>query len=292
MALLALVVTAAPANAGEGQASAATLKVCPSGCSYGTIQAAIDAASDGDTIEVAAGSYAGFAVPHTNASLTNVSVTGAGAGKTTISGGGPVVEIDSGAVTIGGVTITGGFNDGTGGTTAPGCGGGVFNAGTLTLNNSTVTNNTSVSGGGICNVGMDSVVATLTLNNTRVSNNTALGSCQGGGSGGGIATFGRSSATLKNSIVIDNASGCGGGGIALAAPFEEPEAASLTLQNSKVTGNTALSAGGIVAFSGVVTLFNSNITGNTATGGSGTVNGIDILDDATLTLTNSKVQPD
>ena len=40
-----------------GRAQAATLNVCPSGCTYSSIQAAIDAAADGDVIEVADGTY-------------------------------------------------------------------------------------------------------------------------------------------------------------------------------------------------------------------------------------------
>lgn len=36
---------------------AATLNVCPSGCAYSSIQAAIDVAVDGDTVSVAAGTY-------------------------------------------------------------------------------------------------------------------------------------------------------------------------------------------------------------------------------------------
>ncbi len=40
-----------------GNVSAATLNVCPNGCTYSTIQAAITAASSGDTINVAAGTY-------------------------------------------------------------------------------------------------------------------------------------------------------------------------------------------------------------------------------------------
>jgi parallel beta-helix repeat protein len=38
--------------------SGATLEVCPSGCTYSTIQGAIDASIPGDTIEVGAGTYA------------------------------------------------------------------------------------------------------------------------------------------------------------------------------------------------------------------------------------------
>ena len=40
-----------------GSAQSATLTVCPSGCAYSSIQAAIDAASPGDTIEVHSGDY-------------------------------------------------------------------------------------------------------------------------------------------------------------------------------------------------------------------------------------------
>jgi hypothetical protein len=51
--LLALVVPAAPA------AASATLEVCPAGCTYSSIQTAIDAATTGDTILVAPGTYVG-----------------------------------------------------------------------------------------------------------------------------------------------------------------------------------------------------------------------------------------
>jgi nitrous oxidase accessory protein NosD len=41
------------------RAAAATLTVCPSGCQHSTIADALAAANDGDTIRVAAGTYAG-----------------------------------------------------------------------------------------------------------------------------------------------------------------------------------------------------------------------------------------
>ncbi len=50
---------------------AATLTVCGSGCGYTTVDAAIDAATTGDTITLAAGSYAGF----TNDGTKNIIIT-------------------------------------------------------------------------------------------------------------------------------------------------------------------------------------------------------------------------
>ena len=80
-----------------------------SGC-YATIQAALDAAHDGDTIRVGRGTFAG------GITITkSVRIVGAGARATIIKGGGSVVTIgEFGAdaeptVTITGVTITGGY---------------------------------------------------------------------------------------------------------------------------------------------------------------------------------------
>ena len=79
------------------------------GC-FATIQAALDAAQDGDTIRIGPGTFAGGVTID-----ESVSLVGASAGATTIEGGGPVITIGDGTanltVSISRVTITGGLND-------------------------------------------------------------------------------------------------------------------------------------------------------------------------------------
>jgi hypothetical protein len=87
-------------------------------------------------------------------------------------------------------------------------GAGIYNAGTMTIVNSTVNNNQALIvgvlppfGGGISNDG-----GTLTIQNTIISENTVAGS----GSGGGVYNVG--SLTAINSTIRGN-TGSGGGGI-------------------------------------------------------------------------------
>ena len=97
----------------------------------------------------------------------------------------------------------------------PKCGGGIFNLGRLTLNNSTIKNNvggavgeSGVAGGaGICNWYLGGVsMGKLILNNSTVSGNRVLDAFLGGGifnAGGKIL--------LNNSTVSDNAAAESGG---------------------------------------------------------------------------------
>jgi hypothetical protein len=103
-------------------------------------------------------------------------------------------------------------------------GGGIYNVGNLTLNNSTVSGNTSPKGGGIYSIG------TLTLNSSTVSGNTAS-------MGGGIYR-GDGIVYLNNSTVSGNTANTNGGGI------ENHTTATWTLilQNSIVAGNTSKSS--------------------------------------------------
>jgi len=211
-----------------GQASAGareTVRVCPSGCDYTTIQAAINAASHRAIILIAPGTYGGFGVPGTDSSLTNVTLRGAGAGRTTISGGSHVVAIGGGvSVTITGVAIT----DGSGG--SDGSAGGIANDGILTLEDATVSGNRGLSSGGIINYG-----AAL-VKHTVISGNS-----------GGISNLG--TMTLTDSTVSDNKVQFSAGGIG--------NTGSLTLIDSTVSGNSASFDAGGIDNSGMVTLEHS-----------------------------------
>ena len=149
-------------------------------------------------------------------------------------------------------------------------GGGIDNAGTLSLTNVTLTGNAAVSGGGIFNSG------TLTLSNVTVSGNTASSL------GGGI--FNDGTLTLTDSTLSGNSANRGGGllnsggsGVAMisATTFSHNASPSgaginnylgnaLTLVDSTVADNVG--DGVDNPGNGVVTLTNDTIVYNTGVG--------------------------
>ena len=105
-------------------------------------------------------------------------------------------------VTINDLTVTGG--------NVPGSdnGGGILNEGLLTLNNSTIRDNTAGgNGGGIDNRGA------LTMTNSTLSDNTATGD------GGGLHAVQGGSNVLKNSTISGNSADNGGGISRKCLPF-------------------------------------------------------------------------
>ncbi len=111
--------------------------VCTMGCSYTTIAAAIAAPSTlgGDTISITDS----VQTEHGITVSKNLTIKGQGAANTAVDGGaaGSVFIVNGGVTaTIQDVTIRNGNN-----TLYPGGGGGIFNSGTLTLCNSTLTGN-------------------------------------------------------------------------------------------------------------------------------------------------------
>jgi len=214
-------------------------------------------------------------------------IDGPGASLVTVSGHNAVEVfsvVNGVTATLTGLTISGG--------SAP-QGGGIDNAGALTVTNCTITENNSVSyrGGGIANGG------TLTVTNCTIDNNSAY---NGSGSGGGIylsgGTLSLTSCTIDNNSgggiyvstgaltvansSIDKNSGYGGG-------IENGGTVSVT--NSTIEKNSGISAGGIEN-SGTMTVTNSTIAYNSGSGAPGSGPGPGgIENDGTMTVTDSTI---
>ena len=185
------------------------------GTACATINGAITKASPSDTIYVAIGTYTG--------SSDEVVLLDKDA---TLSGGWDAdFTTQDGTSTIHGEGLRRGITVNSGVTAMierftvqKAAGVGIYNQGSLTLNNSTISDNTGMQGGGICND-----YGTLTLNNSTISDNAAT-------YGGGIYNAG--TLILNNSTVSDNTAGGEGGGICNLGE-------TLTLNSSTVSGNTA-----------------------------------------------------
>ncbi len=233
-----------------------------------TIQAAVDVATDGDTVLVTNGVYdIGGAIapeylPGWGNMLTNrVCVTNAitvhsvnGADVTVIQGAsdhgtnGPTavrcVYLLSGAA-MEGFTLQGGHTHAKDGWYYDKMGGGA-----LIFTNSTLTkcilrgNTAEYSGGGACCLGGG------TLNNCTLIGNTTAGE------GGGAICWG--SGMLSNCSIAENAATVGGGVILLNGGM---------LRNCRLTGNIATTGGGTFSSGGV--LDSCTLTGNTAMYGNG-----------------------
>ncbi len=131
-------------------------------------------------------------------------------------------------------------------------GNGIFNNGTLTLKNSTISgHDVDDAGGGIRNQG------TLTVIDSTISNNQATGA------GGGIVSTG--TLTVIGSTITGNTGDQrnerGGGGIA--------NTGILTVRDSIISGNQGSLRGGGIYNLGMTTITGSTITGNDAIIGSG-----------------------
>jgi DNA-binding beta-propeller fold protein YncE len=239
-----------------------------------TIGHAITLAASGDSIIVAPATYT------ENLTISvSLKILGSGATTTIIDGGGTntrkrAVTIPNGNahVTLSKMTIRHGR-------TTPGIpGGGIYNAGTLSIQNSFLTDNTAESsfgsagnGGGIFNNG------TLTINRSTLAGNHAGTSAIGHGFGGGIANAG--TLTINNSTLIGNVASSvgGGGGIGTFG-------GTLTVNNSTLSGNNGGDGGGIGTVNGVtVTINNSTLAKNTAFRWGGGISSFG----ATLAINNS-----
>ena len=252
-----------------GRASNPTVRCVGGPKCYPTLQAAVAAAADGDTIAIGPGTFAG------GVTITkSVALKGAGASKTTIRGGGPVLTIGAfGAqtvptVSIDGLTITGGNTNSspmsvpfTGKENVFAAGGGIevppaadFRPGaTLTITNSAIVGN---------RVGP--------TDSAPLGPPCPTGPCPFAGAfGGGIDTWG--SLTVSNSVLSGNAaagvaSDADGGAIA-------SHLGALVVTNTRVTGNSVTAVapngrfaegGGLFVEQGTLAVQNSVFDGNSA----------------------------
>ena len=209
----------------------------------------------------------------------NLAIHGPGASSLT-------VQRDPGASAFGIFTVDSGFTVSLSGLTiangSSGTGGGILNAGTLTITDCTIAHNTADSGAGIWQgIGAAPVLngAALVLNHCTIIHNSVN---RPDGEGGGIVNdFG--TLRLNNCTLEDNSGGAEGGGIA--------NHGELHLNQTLLVGNSAGAGGGIANdWGGTVTIANgSSLTGNSASRQGGGVFNSGADGPATVTIGHSEL---
>jgi len=313
----------------------------------GSLRAAVQSAADGDSVHVVTPGpielNSTIAIAH--------SITIAGPEIAVVPTADPTTQLplDTAQVAVGGIAnsvngsvftiasgksvvmshlyITGGIAAGTTFSTGngdPAYGGGIYNAGNLTLNYCTVSGNQAIAGnggtasgnaGGIAYGGGIFSSGTLTLNQSTVDDNGALGGSganslapysQNAAYGGGIYSIGTTninSSTISNNTAQGGASASSNGGSAVGGGVAQYTSGTLKLTNSTIANNlvkggNGSSSGGSAVGGGVAvknaTLIplNATITDNTVTAGTGGSpttqgSGLAYIGSATLTINNS-----
>ncbi len=284
LATFATVAAVVVPTASSGKA----LCVGPKAGCYPTVQAAVDAAQDGDTIRIGTGTFAGGIVIE-----KSVNLVGAGASGTIIRGGGPVLTIgEFGAsteptVSIDGVTITGGITRSSPESTPFTGQEGVFAAG----GGVEVPPNADFSGGAAVTI----TNSVITGNHVAPTDTAPFGPpCPGGpcpfafAGGGGIDSWG--TLTLANTTVSDNRVGSASGLSTLASDATGAAITSflgpLTISGCVIHGNRASATGpnarfaeggAISAAGGTLTVSNSSISGNSAVLEASLPNSVELL---------------
>ena len=246
------------------------------GCTFKTLQAAVDGSNPGDTVRICPGTTPGRAEIGKNLTLTGVTPN---RNQTVLNGkgdgDGPILTIDQGAnVAVWLLTLADATSK-----SGPAA---IQNAGTLLLRRVDVSNNTATGknarGGAIANL----AAGTLTVENCAISGNSATNN----GMGGGLYNAG--TATLSQGTLTDNQATYGGG------IGQDRSGATLTLQEgSDVSHNTSSQGGGVFSGQGcALTVSASSIANNLAkvdnSGGGGSGDGGGILNfQGTVTLSDA-----
>jgi hypothetical protein len=215
-----------------------------------TVTYAINQAGSGNIIHIAGGTYTENLIVS-----KDLSFEGAGVDVTILNGGGTgrVVQVNVYTVSFSGLTIRGGnsnTNDG----------GGIYNYGTLSLDEVKVTANVAADGGGIYSSGA------LTMNNSVVSGNHA--NTDSTSDGGGLFLNSSHPTSITNTTISGNIATYYSGGI------HDQASGLLTLTNVTISGNKA-NIDGAMTNTGVAQteVLSSTIANNNFSSG-GTLGGI------------------
>jgi hypothetical protein len=243
-----------------GQLNAASIIRVPA--NQTTIQAAINAAVNGDVIQVAPGTY----VENLNFLGKAIRVVSDQGPQVTIIDGnraGTVVTFASGETSQ---SVLSGFTLRNGNATASpgGSGGGVYveNSSPTILGN-IITNNWGGADGG----GIASYLGSPIIQGNMITNNIQTPGYSGGAGGGGIGIVGGETTQILNNYISNNSWATGGGGISLFS------AGTATVLNNVIANNRSNSqqsqGGGlyIVNYSDVMIAQNLIIGNSAATGG-------------------------
>lgn len=238
---------------------AQTLHVAPSDarCSaanddlYCSIQEAIDNAREDAILEIAAGTFDLWG--ETLTVSTNLTITGAGAGITVLDGGGQHPEPLL-AITAGATHV---------------------HLKGLSMMNRIRTGSTNMGPGAIDHNG-----ANLTVSDVEISANQ-------GGWGGAVRTRSEFGQIRFENATIRNNTGFTGGAIA----FYDGPGASLTIVDSKLTGNNGIFSGGALFLRdvGEITLENVIISGNQTGNTGGGIHVFTVASDSHLDIRNSRI---
>ena len=241
-----------------------------------TIQGAIDAASDGDTIRVSPGTYWELIDTHSKR-ITLESVSGPAATIINANGTGTAVKVDA---SPGQIPVVRGFTIKGGG--GPGDGGGVIVTGGPAL----IEDNWIIDNAGCIAGGIGAYASAATIRDNRIASNTQWCADGGGifigaagtvhvigntiednssGSGGGIGMNAAGAPVIIGNVIRRNHATGEGGGLSLG------NLSDATITNNLIVDNDAFRGGAMAALvpMGAVgpTMVNNTLAGNTATEG-------------------------
>jgi hypothetical protein len=294
---------AAGTNAPQGE-----MHVCLTGCPYSSIQAAVDAATSGDVIKVAAGVYSGVSARNniTQSVYINKSTTVQGgytpsnwtspdpeANRTTIDaqGKGRVLYVDlhtQKKVVLDGLWLINGNATKGGGFVR--AGGGLYALGWDQTSAITLTNNHIIGNSAyVAGAGMEVWAMAVTLiDNTIASNDLQKGGGAELAQGGGVYlsnAAGRlvDNLIMSNTVPIDAYYGDGGGGF-------YADYSTVYLSGNTFIGNEANEGGGLSVMRTPLTLVGNQFISNKASLGGGIYYGADNDSSSVITMTGNTLR--